>query len=54
MEHFTLETQAAIAARHKTHGGTLRLLQISHAEPVGRMTGWRAAMPVMQWEYEAP
>ena len=50
----TLETQAVLTLRHKAHGGALRLLQVSHAEPVGHMTGWRAAMPVTQWEYEAP
>ncbi len=45
----TLEGQAAMMALHRTHGGDLARIAVSRAEPVGRLTGWRPAMEVMQW-----
>ena len=48
----TLETQAALTALHKRLGGSLKHIAIAHADPVGRYHGWRAAMAVVQWEYE--
>ncbi|WP_210105985.1 precorrin-6y C5,15-methyltransferase (decarboxylating) subunit CbiE [Neorhizobium galegae] len=45
----TLEMEQVLLAAHAAHGGTLTRLSIDRAEPVGRMTGWRAAMPVTQW-----
>ena len=47
----TLETEQELIARHATLGGTLTRIEISRAEPVGRKTGWRAAMPVTQWSW---
>jgi len=45
----TLESEAQLMALHSKHGGDLVRLQIHRAEPVGRLTGWRPAMPVTQW-----
>ena len=30
-------------------GGDLTRIAVARAEPVGRLTGWRAAMPLTQW-----
>ncbi|MBS9478495.1 precorrin-6y C5,15-methyltransferase (decarboxylating) subunit CbiE [Ancylobacter radicis] len=50
----TLETEALLIAEHAVRGGSLVRLAISRAEPVGGLTGWRAAMPVMQWSWVKP
>ena len=50
----TLETEAELIARHAALGGTLTRIDISRAEPVGRKTGWRSAMPVTQWAWVKP
>ena len=50
----TLETEALLIARHASLGGELTRLSVSHAAPVGSMTGWRPAMPVTQWVWTKP
>ncbi|MGR3465182.1 precorrin-6y C5,15-methyltransferase (decarboxylating) subunit CbiE [Limimaricola sp.] len=45
----TLESEAALIGLHAKHGGSLVRISVARAEPVGRLTGWRPAMPVMQW-----
>ena len=50
----TLETQAELSAAYKRWGGDLIQASFAHAEPVGRYTGWRAAMPLVQWRIEKP
>lgn len=45
----TLESEVVLNALHAKHGGDLVRLQVHRAEPVGRLTGWRSAMPVTQW-----
>jgi precorrin-6Y C5,15-methyltransferase (decarboxylating) len=45
----TLETEAILIARQARHGGALLRLSVERAGPVGGLTGWRAAMPVVQW-----
>ena len=45
----TLESEALLAALRAEHGGELTRLAVSHATPVGSRTGWRPAMPVVQW-----
>jgi len=50
----TLETEAALLALHRGHGGELLRIAVSHAEPVGGLTGWRPAMPVTQWRWVKP
>jgi precorrin-6B C5,15-methyltransferase / cobalt-precorrin-6B C5,C15-methyltransferase len=50
----TLDTEKELIARHATLGGALTRIEISRAEPVGRKTGWRSAMPVTQWAWVKP
>ncbi|WP_206020804.1 precorrin-6y C5,15-methyltransferase (decarboxylating) subunit CbiE [Roseococcus sp. SYP-B2431] len=50
----TLETEALLLARRATLGGEMLRLAVSRAEPVGGLTGWRAAMPVTQWIWDKP
>ena len=45
----TLESEAELLALSKEFGGELVRLSVQRAEPVGRLTGWRPAMPVTQW-----
>jgi precorrin-6Y C5,15-methyltransferase (decarboxylating) len=45
----TLETEAILIAWQARHGGTLLRLSVERAGAVGGRTGWRAAMPVVQW-----
>ncbi|SEW38448.1 precorrin-6Y C5,15-methyltransferase (decarboxylating) [Cognatiyoonia koreensis] len=45
----TLESEAELIALHQSFGGELVRISIHRAEPVGRLTGWRPAMPVTQW-----
>jgi precorrin-6B C5,15-methyltransferase / cobalt-precorrin-6B C5,C15-methyltransferase len=50
----TLETEAVLLARHASHGGELVRIALSRADRVGEKTGWRPAMPVMQWVWIKP
>lgn len=45
----TLETEALLARWHALHGGDLMRVEIARAAPLGRMTGWSPARPVVQW-----
>ncbi|NDR59053.1 bifunctional cobalt-precorrin-7 (C(5))-methyltransferase/cobalt-precorrin-6B (C(15))-methyltransferase [Aliiruegeria sabulilitoris] len=45
----TLESEAILAALHARHGGSLIRIAVSRATPVGKMHGWKPAMPVTQW-----
>jgi precorrin-6B C5,15-methyltransferase / cobalt-precorrin-6B C5,C15-methyltransferase len=45
----TLETEAILIAWQARHGGGLLRLAVERAGPVGGLTGWRPAMPVVQW-----
>ena len=50
----TLVTEACLLASHAELGGTLTRIAISRAAPLGRMTGWRPALPVTQWTWVKP
>ncbi len=50
----TLETQAAAVEWRACWGGDLLQIAVARAEPVGRFSGWRAAMPVVQWRWVKP
>jgi len=45
----TLEGERALLDAHARYGGALARIAVSHADPVGGLTGWRPAMPVTQW-----
>lgn len=47
----TLETEALLAQLHAQHGGQLLRLELSSAEPLGRMRSWKAARPLVQWSW---
>jgi precorrin-6B C5,15-methyltransferase / cobalt-precorrin-6B C5,C15-methyltransferase len=49
MNAVTLETEARLIQLSAVRGGTLTRIAIERAAAVGRMTAWRAAMPVVQW-----
>jgi precorrin-6Y C5,15-methyltransferase (decarboxylating) len=50
----TLETEALLLAKQATLGGELVRIAVSHAAPVGTVTGWRPSMPVTQWRWVKP
>ena len=50
----TLETQSACVGWRTRWGGELVQVAVAHAEPVGRFSGWRATMPVVQWRLTKP
>lgn len=50
----TLETQALLAGALGRLGGEAVSLSVARAVPVGGMTGWRPAMPVVQWRWRKP
>jgi precorrin-6Y C5,15-methyltransferase (decarboxylating) len=50
----TLETQAELIRRFKSLGGSLKTIQISHADPIGRFNVLRPALPVIQWSVTKP
>ena len=45
----TLQSEALLTALHSQYGGALMRVDIAHAQPLGRMTGWHAARPIVQW-----
>ncbi len=48
----TLETEAALLAAYQRWGGQLIRLGLERASPVGGVTGWRPAMPVLHWSLD--
>jgi precorrin-6Y C5,15-methyltransferase (decarboxylating) len=45
----TVESEAVLGQWHSRLGGELRRFQHYHGEPLGKLTGWRPALPVTQW-----
>ena len=45
----TLETEALLADWHGEKGGNLLRIDLARATPLGRMRGWTASRPVVQW-----
>jgi precorrin-6Y C5,15-methyltransferase (decarboxylating) len=45
----TLEGEHAVRAARERFGGSLLRLEVSHAEPLGRLQAWRSQLPVVQW-----
>ena len=50
----SLETESRLGDLFREHGGELVRLQVSKADRVGNMYGWRPAMPVTQWRVTKP
>ena len=49
----TLETEALLVSEQAKRGGQLMKIELSETEPLGRLRGWKAARPVLQWSYES-
>lgn len=49
MNGVTLETESLLAAEQAARGGSLLRIDLAQAEPLGRMRGWQASRPVVQW-----
>ncbi|WP_086999026.1 precorrin-6y C5,15-methyltransferase (decarboxylating) subunit CbiE [Rhizobium sullae] len=47
----TLEMEAVLLTEQARRGGLLTRIEISRAGPLGAMSGWRPAMPVVQWRW---
>lgn len=45
----TLETEALVIALQAQHGGDLMKIDTATVAPLGRLRGWEAARPVVQW-----
>ncbi len=45
----TLETEALLAGWHGAKGGSLLRIDLAHSAQLGRMRGWQASRPVVQW-----
>jgi precorrin-6B C5,15-methyltransferase / cobalt-precorrin-6B C5,C15-methyltransferase len=45
----TLETEALLAQQHAQRGGSLLRIDLAQSAPLGRMRGWQASRPVVQW-----
>jgi precorrin-6Y C5,15-methyltransferase (decarboxylating) len=50
----SLETETRLAGYFRQFGGDLIRLQVTRADRVGAVSGWRPAMPVMQWRVRKP
>lgn len=48
----TLETEALLVGLCASHGGSLTKIDVATATPLGRMSGWTAARPVVQWSVQ--
>ena len=45
----TLETEALVLSEFTRKGGSLTRVAIDRADPVGGLTAWRPAMPILHW-----
>ncbi|MXP22127.1 precorrin-6y C5,15-methyltransferase (decarboxylating) subunit CbiE [Gordonia sp. HNM0687] len=50
----TLENQTLLTEWYAQHGGSLRRHMVETAAPLGSMTTWRPALPIVQWVVERP
>lgn len=48
----TLETESLLMTEHANRGGALMRIDIAEPEPLGRLRGWKASRPVLQWSWE--
>ena len=50
----TLESEAKLSRRFARLGGDLIRLEVARADSIGRLFGWRPAMPITQWRVSKP
>ncbi|MFW0790688.1 precorrin-6y C5,15-methyltransferase (decarboxylating) subunit CbiE [Gordonia sp. CPCC 205333] len=48
----TVENQSLVAESFAAYGGTMTRLGVEYAAPLGSMTTWRPALPIVQWVVE--
>lgn len=48
----TLESEAMLLALYARYGGELCRISIEHAAPLGKLTAYRPAMPIVQWRID--
>lgn len=48
----TLESESLLTQLRAEYGGALMRVDIAHAAALGRMTGWQAARPIVQWSVQ--
>ncbi len=50
----TIEGERVLFDARASRGGELTRIEVSHAEPIGSLTAWRPALPIVQWSVEKP
>ena len=45
----TIESEALLIDLHQEFGGELIRIAISKSRPLGKTTGWKTYMPILQW-----
>jgi len=50
----TMESETLLHRWQQAEGGELVKVAVSYAEPLGRFTAWRPALPVTQWQVTRP
>ena len=50
----SLEGETRLSELFRIHGGELVRIAVAQVKPVGRMHGWKQAMPVTQWRMTKP
>jgi precorrin-6B C5,15-methyltransferase / cobalt-precorrin-6B C5,C15-methyltransferase len=50
----TIESQSEVSRLQARFGGTLLRIDLARQVPVGALTAWRPAMPVVQWSVTTP
>jgi len=47
----SLESEAILLQHYERCGGTLLRVSLARSGPLGDLSGWRPAMPVLQWSW---
>ena len=47
----SLESEAILLQHYERYGGTLLRVSLARSGPLGDLSGWRPAMPVLQWSW---
>lgn len=50
----TTETELLLHGARRRHGGEMTRISVEELEPLGTLTGWRPARPVVQWSATKP
>ncbi|MEO7446705.1 MAG: precorrin-6y C5,15-methyltransferase (decarboxylating) subunit CbiE [Humibacillus sp.] len=50
----TVETERLLHDARARHGGSLTRISVEELEPIGSLTGWKPARPIVQWSADKP